>query len=80
MGRDKTKRAFPCQEIQITERLQLWNAAIYGILKYGLIAIKIGDQSHIKIQQFESKRILSIVEAGGGDRKMTIRTGKQAIR
>ena len=43
-------------------RIQLWNAAIYSILKYGVIAILISEEMQIKIQQFPSKRIRSIVE------------------
>ena len=70
------KRAFRDPDIKITARIQLWNAAIYSILKYGLSAIKISDQYRKKIQQFASKCTRSIVEANENT-KMTGKTGSR---
>ena len=58
-------RPFLYKEIYVHYRIQLWNAAIYIILKYGLISLEISEAMRIDMQQqFTSKCIRDIAEAG----------------
>ena len=50
-------------EIHLKTRLQLWNAAIYSIPKYGLCTLKISEAMMIKLHQFCSKCIRNITES-----------------
>ena len=49
--------------------MQLWETAIYSILKYGLCALKIRDAMMVKLQQFTSKCIRDIVGAGDKEKQ-----------
>ena len=55
-------RAFLDNGINVAIRIQLWNTAIYSILKYGLCTLKISESVIIKLQQFCSKCIRDIAE------------------
>ena len=57
-------RSFIDPGIKLKARLQLWNAAIYSILRYGLCTLRIQEAMQIKLQQFTSKCTRDIVEAG----------------
>ena len=65
MGAWRTIKRRACldPEFKTNIRLQLWNTAIYSILKYVLIALKISESAAIKIRQFTSKCVRDIGEA-----------------
>ena len=61
------RRAFLYNDINVAVGIQLWNTAIYSILKYGLCALKMSDPVMIKLQQFCSKCIRNIAETNNSD-------------